>query len=103
MVAAMAGVYKLAQKSPSVAGKLWVGGIGAGAVVIATKNISNNLSIDIGKTNLISNSNLMDTLKDMLNLTGNNALDLLNLIQHFQRLQLFFIFFLFLITYYFLN
>nr|QTG38673.1 hypothetical protein [Ganoderma sp. TQC-2021a] len=93
MVAAMAGAYKLAQKSPSVAGKLWVGGIGAGAVVIATKNISNNLSIDIGKTNLISNSNLMDTLKDMLNLTGNNALDLLNLIQHFQRLQLFFIFF----------
>ena len=94
MAAAMAGAYKLAQKSPSVAGKLGViaGGIGAGAVAIAAKNITNNLSIDIGKTNLISNSNLMDTLKDMLNLTGNNALDLLNIIQHFQRLQLFFIF-----------
>nr|YP_009493128.1 hypothetical protein [Ganoderma leucocontextum]AWJ63923.1 hypothetical protein [Ganoderma leucocontextum] len=90
MAAAMAGAYKLAQKSPSVAGKIGVviGGIGAGA----TKNISNNLSIEIGKTKFISNGNLMDVLKDTLHLTGNNAIDLLNVIQFSQRLQLFLIF-----------
>ena len=64
-----------------------------GGLTIAAKNLSGNFTENIGKSNFISNSQIMAILKDTLHLTGNDALDLLNIIQSFQNLQ----FFLFII------
>ena len=62
-----------------------------GGLVIAAKNLSGNLTENIGKSNFISNSQIMAILKDTLHLTGNDALDLLNIIQSFQKLQILFV------------
>lgn len=92
MTAAFAAGYKMAQNCPSIAGKVGAvaGGVGAGALAIAAKNISDNVSSDIGKKSkkLIFDGDLMDILKDHLNLTGNHGIDLLSIIQYFQILQL---------------
>lgn len=66
------------------------GGVIAGSLAIAAKNIQNNLSENIGKSKLISNSQVMELLKDIIPLTGNDTLDLLNIIQSFQKLQFLF-------------
>lgn len=62
-----------------------------GGLVIAAKNLSGNLTENIGKSHFISNSQIMAILKDTLHLTGNDALDLLNIIQSFQKLQILFV------------
>ena len=62
-----------------------------GGLVIAAKNLSGHLTENIGKSNFISNSQIMAILKDTLHLTGNDALDLLNIIQSFQKLQILFV------------
>lgn len=93
---ALATGMQIAKKVPSIGAKTAVMGgsvlIGAGA--IAAKNISGNMSEDIGKkaNTLISNStDLNKAIEEMFNLTGNNALDLLNIIQFFHKLQIIFI------------
>lgn len=62
-----------------------------GGLVIAAKNLSGHLTENIGKSHFISNSQIMAILKDTLHLTGNDALDLLNIIQSFQKLQILFV------------
>ena len=62
-----------------------------GGVAIAAKNLSGNLTENIGKSHFISNSQIMAILKDTLHLTGNDALVLLNIIQSFQKLQILFV------------
>ena len=62
-----------------------------GGLVIAAKNLSGNLTENIGKSHFISNSQIMAILKDTLHLTGNDALVLLNIIQSFQKLQILFV------------
>ena len=62
-----------------------------GGLVIAAKNLSGNLTENIGKSHFISNSQIIAILKDTLHLTGNDALDLLNIIQSFQKLQILFV------------
>ena len=62
-----------------------------GGLAIAAKNLSGNLTENIGKSHFISNSQIMAILKDTLHLTGNDALDLLNIIQSFQKLQILFV------------
>ncbi len=96
MTAALTGGSKLAQHNPTVAGKLgvlvWSVGIGTAAII--GKNIAGNISSDLGKQSkqiLPLSNDLYDKLETMFNLTGNNGLDLLNLIQYFQKLQLFLI------------
>uniref|UniRef100_UPI0030E4472B hypothetical protein n=1 Tax=Daedaleopsis nitida TaxID=1140402 RepID=UPI0030E4472B len=59
-------------------------------IIQLNKFISNNLTSNSGK-NFISNDELMDILTDVLSLTGNDAIDFLNIIQSFQRLQFLFI------------
>ena len=83
--------FKLAQKIPSIGGKVFCGGILAGGLAIVAKNVSQNLTEILGKSKFISNTDLMDILKDMIPLTGNDALDLLHIVQSFQRLQFLFI------------
>ena len=62
-----------------------------GGLAIAATNLSGNLTENLGKSTFISNDQLMAILKDTLHLTGNDALDLLNIIQSFQKLQFLFI------------
>ena len=90
---AAAGGMKLAQKMPGAGTKVLCvcGGILAGGLGIAVTNVTNNLTENLGKSKFISNSQIMDILKDIVPLTGNDALDLLNIIQCFQRLQFLFI------------
>ena len=45
----------------------------------------------MGRNHLISNDQVMGFLKETFHLTGNNVLDLLNIIQLFQELQFLFI------------
>jgi hypothetical protein len=99
-VAGLTAGLKLAQAQPTIAGKIAVVaagiavGCGARATII-TKNISGNISADIGKNFLIN----YDTIADILGieLSGNNLLDLLSVIQYYHSLSLFL---LFLIVYY---
>ena len=81
-----------AKRVPTVTGKVATvaAGVGLGAAGIVAKNISDNVSSDIGKKSkkLIFDGDLMDILKDHLNLTGNHGIDLLSIIQYFQILQL---------------
>lgn len=90
ITAAMASAHKMAHTVPTVAGKAACVAIciAGGAGAIAAKNIVGNLTSEIGKNHFTINTNLIDILRDMFNLTGNHALDLLNMIQFFQRLQL---------------
>ena len=90
MAAAITGAYQIAKRVPTVTGKVATvaAGIGVGAAGIVAKNISDNISANVGKKNFIINSNFIDSVKDSLHLTGNDALDLLTVIQYFQLLQL---------------
>ena len=91
MAVATAGAFKLGTKVPTLTTKAFCGGILAGSLGIATSNITNNLTSNSGKYNFISKDEVMDILTDALSLTGNDAIDLLIVIQSFQRLQFLFI------------
>ena len=85
----MAGAFKLEQQSPNIAGKLCCVCLGlvAGAGGIAVKNVVGNATANLGISKFMSNTNLMDTLYLMFNLTGNHGLDLLKISYFFQKLQ----------------
>ena len=96
MSTALASGMTIASKVPSIAGKagLMSGSAILGAGAIGLKNIFGNITADIGKksNNIIQNiTDLNKVIEEMFNLTGNNGLDLLNMIQLFQKLQLIFI------------
>jgi len=68
------------------------GAILLGAAGIMVKNISGNVSKDIGKSKILPNDiSLVEILNKTLDLTGNSGLDLLLLLQLIQKIQLFFI------------
>jgi len=89
MGAANAAGVKLMQYTPSLAGKaaIGVGSIVAGSAAIVAKNVSGNLSKDIGN-NFIDPS----IFNEMFGLTGDSVRDLLQMLLVFQYLQLFFIY-----------
>jgi len=91
MAIAIAAGAKLAAKAPTPATKfsILLGGVGLGALAIGTKNIMSNLTSDMGKNTYINLNNL--NLQDLLNLTGNSALDLIHMLVLFQLLQLLFL------------
>lgn len=95
MAAAITAASKLSTTSPSIAKKIVTWGIstvvGAGAIV--AKNMSSNLSSNLGKPkNFISdNPELIKLIENMFNLTGNDAYNLWHLIQVFQLLQIYII------------
>lgn len=99
MATALAAGSKVAQSTPSIAGKLAVVGIGAAA--IAAKNIAGNVSENIGKSinELVpsSSNNVNSFAVDLFNLSGDSIKDLLILIQAFGKFE---IGFLYLILYY---
>lgn len=82
-----AGIYagsQVAKNIPSTAGKKGVilSGAAVGAAGIVVKNVAGNVSENIGKNNFITSSDkAIEVLKSFFNLSGNNGLDLLNLIQ----------------------
>lgn len=92
VAAGLAGGLKLAQGSPTLAGK--AGAIATGLVVggigVAGVNIIDNLTEDIGKKKILISeiTELSQILQDLFNLTGNNGLDLLIIIHHSQRVQI---------------
>ena len=83
---------KLAQTQPTVAGK--VGAVAAavalGSGSIIAKNVSHNLSKDLGTKFIshISNSYIDYSVIFGVELTGNNALDLLNIILKFNGISI---------------
>jgi hypothetical protein len=87
---------KIAQSAPTIAGK--IGGLALGLATgtsgIILKNIAENINADIFKKKFIS----VDISK-IFNLTGNNAVDLLNIIQFCQYSQIIILLFIF---YYFI-
>jgi hypothetical protein len=87
----LAGGLKLAQSQPTVAGKLACvcGGIGAGCLSILGKNISGNISENMFKKNLLSTEELANLIG--LQLSGNDFLDLLSVIQFYQKLTFIFL------------
>jgi hypothetical protein len=98
MIAALSGGTKLAQKTPSVAGKIVIGAgsVGLGAIAIIAKDMAANMNGPINKNKFMSwfaanNSNSSNILDSILDLTGNSGVDLLLVIQVFQKLQLMFI------------
>lgn len=98
MATFVAGGYALAQKMPSIAGKLGAvaGIVGIGDIAIVAKNVAANQSSDFGKKSFISWENLDSYFKlsDLFGLTGNNGLDLLIIINYFQKFSIFFTFLL---------
>lgn len=90
MATALASASKMAQHVPTVAGKTatLAGGIVIGSMAIAATNLSGNVTKDLGKGN--SYIPFEATMTEMLNLTGNNFLDLIKLIQGMQEVSLFF-------------
>lgn len=81
---------KLAQSQPTLAGKAAVltGGVFLGAGAIVGKNISGNLSSDLGKKSFMSTESLADLIG--INLSGNNLLDLISVIQLYHSLSIIF-------------
>lgn len=91
---------KLSQHVPSIAGKAAAiaSGIAMGGAAMAAKNISGNYTEDIGRKAskfIGSYEDLIQNLHEFYNLTDNNGLNLLLMIQQFQRLQLIFLFVVF--------
>jgi hypothetical protein len=105
MATSLAAAAKLAQKAPTPATKAAVllGGAGLGAVAIAVKNISGNLTEDVGKSIILlsffirndSNNDFYSSeLAKFFNLTGNHLIDLLKMIEFLTNLELFLFYFL---------
>jgi hypothetical protein len=84
-----AGIYagtQVAKNIPSTAGKVGavLGGAAVGAGAIVIKNVAGNVSENIGSNKFITSSDkAIDVLKSFFNLSGNDGLDLLYLIQYF--------------------
>ena len=95
MAVALGGASKIAANTATPQGKTAVlaGGVALGATAIVAKNIASNLSSEIGKTKKFISDDLTHYLNDMFELTGNNAIDLLNIIYLFQKLQFCFVIF----------
>ena len=95
MAVALGGASIIAANTATPQGKTAVlaGGVALGATAIVAKNIASNLSSEIGKTKKFISDDLTHYLNDMFELTGNNAIDLLNIIYLFQKLQFCFVIF----------
>ena len=95
MAVALGGASKIAANTATPQGKTAVlaGGVALGATAIVAKNIASNLSSEIGKTKKFISDDLTHYLNDMFELTGNNEIDLLNIIYLFQKLQFCFVIF----------
>ena len=89
----LAGGLKLAQSSPTIAGKVAsvAGGVTPAMLrsAILAKNVSGNLSANIGNSKFISTNDLANILG--INLTGNDLLDLLSVLQIYQNLSILFL------------
>jgi hypothetical protein len=111
MTTALAAGSKLAQKAPTIAAKAAIitGAVGLGALGIVTKNVTGNLSSDIGKSSIIlfafTNVSLKNTydkeytiileyVYKMLDLSGNSVQDLLKIIDYLNNLQYVFLYFI---------
>jgi len=118
MTAALASGAKIAQKAPNFATKAAVvaGSVALGASAIVVKNVSGNLSSDIGKSSLVllaitniscyakkesshlqglqskEYSTLMEYLYKIFDLSGNSVLDLLKIIDYLNNLQYLFLY-----------
>lgn len=98
MTTAIAGGFKLAQKAPTLASKsaILISSVAvakASTSAILAKDAAANLNRQFTNNKLISwyapnNQNNSSILDSLYNLTGNSALDLLNIIQVFQKIQL---------------
>lgn len=96
MGTAITAAGKIAQQMPNGAAKaaFLAGGVVLGGSAILIKNVTGQLSTDIGKSTLISS--IVDLYNNSIyTLTGNNAVDLLNLIQIFNKLSILFTLLLF--------
>ena len=95
MAVALGGASIIAANTATPQGKTAVlaGGVALGATAIVAKNIASNLRSEIGKTKKFISDDLTHYLNDMFELTGNNAIDLLNIIYLFQKLQFCFVIF----------
>jgi hypothetical protein len=94
MSTAIAGAAKIAQSHPNIGGKaaIMAGGLALGGAGIVVKNVSENIGSDVFKKKLLGDGiDLQEILSSILGLTGNNGIDLLNLINFFQKLQFLFI------------
>jgi len=94
MGASISGAIKLAQKAPTVGGKLATLAVGrfcaVGAGAIATKNIIGNATEPQSGGKKSNNWVTPDLdLSEIFGLTGNSVIDLLTMIKFFQKLQLF--------------
>ena len=87
--AGIAGGFQLAQKVPSVAGKIAcvTGGlmVGAGGAILNT--CSDDIANSLKPNNIIASNDIYNILVNVFNLTGNSALDLLKIILYFQKLE----------------
>ncbi len=83
---------KVAQSVPSTTGKAAVlaGGVILGEAAINVKNVASKVSTDFLNKKKKIISNISGTLDSIFYSTGNNALDLINLIQVFNKLSLMF-------------
>ena len=101
MATALAAGSKLAHSQPSITGKVatLAGSVALGSTAIAFKNISSNLTSNIGKKSKFTFDT--ETIAKMLNihLSGNDLYDLLQFIHYVNKLSLIFVFFA---IYYFL-
>lgn len=96
MSASVAGAIKFAQASPTLAGKIGFSmlGVGLGGSAITATKIASNITEEFiykNSNNFILN---IEDILEGLNFTGNNAIDLLLLIQNFQRIQIILLFLL---------
>lgn len=82
MTAALVAGSQLDKNMPSTSGKVTATGLGValGGTAIVIKNVAGNISSQLGKFNLIGSEDLQEVLSSLFNLSGNNGLDLLNLI-----------------------
>lgn len=91
MAASIVAGGKIAQSMPTNAGKLATAAlaVGTGIIGIGLKNVTSNITKDIGlnKNNFI-NLDIESKITEILNLSGNNAVDTLLMIQLFQKIQL---------------
>jgi hypothetical protein len=92
MAAGLSGGIKLAQAAPTLSGKVAgaVLGVTAAAGAIVAKNVASAISTNIIKKTTFVTLNI----STIFNSTGNDAIDLLNLIQFFQTGQIITLFFI---------
>jgi hypothetical protein len=96
MAAGVAGGMKLAQASPTLAGKIGfaMAGVGIGGTGIIASKLASKISEDMIAKSSNKYIDLIEPIKDALHFTGNNGIDSLIVIQNFQKIQLFLLFIL---------